>query len=329
MAQVRLGSIGLGWWGGVLATAVGATGEAEVVACFARTAASRAAFAESHGCEAVDALGDLLSDPTVDGVLVATPHTTHAALAIEAARAGKHVFVDKPLTLTVAEADEVIAAADAAGVVLQVGHNRRRQEANRRIKAMIDDGSLGELHHLEANHSAPLLFNPNLAAWRRDPVETPVGGMTALGVHQVDTLQYFAGPIATVSVFSTRLLPTGDVDDTSAIQFAFESGALGQLMTSQATGPRVDVAVHGTKASAWNLRDGATLEVQRRGSQEVETLPVGSLDTIAEELAEFAAAIRGETTPETGGSEGRSVVAVLEAIVESAQSGTTVSVHRS
>ena len=193
---------------------------------------------------------------------------------------------------------------------------------------MIDGGELGRVHLLEANHSAPLLFNPNLSSWRRDPVETPAGGMAALGVHQVDTFQYFAGPIAAVSVFSSRLLPAGNVDDTTAILFEFESGALGQLTTSQATGPRVDGAVHGAEASARNLGDGATLEIQRRGSENVETVAADTLDTVADELGEFAAAIRGEAVPETGGPEGKAVVAVFAAVVESSAQGRIVEVHR-
>ena len=83
---------------------------------------------------------DELLGSDIDGVLVATPHTTHADLVVAAARAGKHVFVDKPITLTLAEADRAIDATDHAGVVLQVGHNRRRQPANRRIKTALDGG---------------------------------------------------------------------------------------------------------------------------------------------------------------------------------------------
>ena len=94
-------------------------------------------------------------------------------------------------------------------MVLQVGHNRRRQAANRRIKELIATGELGAPLEVSSTHAAPLLFNPNLAQWRRRLEETPVGGMAALGVHQVDTFHYLAGPIEGVFARSTRLLPKG------------------------------------------------------------------------------------------------------------------------
>ena len=324
--NVKLASIGLGWWGGVLAAGARDSGVASVVACFARTPERREAFAEAHGCEPVSSIDALFADSDIDGVLIATPHSTHDDLISMAAAAGKHVFVEKPLTLTVEEADRAIAATAAAGVVLQVGHNRRRQPANRRIRSMIDGGELGAVHHLEANHSGPLALNPDLPAWRKDSAETPGGGMTAMGVHQIDTFQYFAGPIARASAVSTSLSPDWQSDDTTAVIFEFSSGVIGQLVTCQATGPVVDVAVHGRDASAWNLIDGAKLLVQQRGTTDRREVDTPVLDTIADELVEFAAAIHGEASPETDGAVGRSVVAVLEAVVESAASGASVDV---
>ena len=315
--RARLGSIGLGWWGGVLADGAASSGSAEIVACFARSPEARAKFAGERGCQPFDTLEDFLASD-LDGVLIATPHTTHADLVVAAASAGRHVFVDKPLALTVSESDRAIAATERAGVVLQVGHNRRRQSANRRIKELIASGDLGALLEISSTHAAPLLLNPNLAQWRRRLEETPVGGMAALGVHQVDTFHYLAGPIEGVFARSTHLLPEGDVDDTSTILFQFESGVQGQLFTSMATGPAVEVTVHGTDAIARNTGDGARLTLQRRGSTEMEEQPLDSIDTIADQLTEFAAAIRGEGKPETDGVEARKTVAVLEAIVESA-----------
>ena len=133
MEPLRVASVGLGWWGGTLAEKARAAG-IEVVAGYSRAEASREEFAATHGCRPAADLDDILADPEVEAVLIATPHSTHADLVAEAAGAGKHVFVDKPFTLTVAEAKRAIAAAETAGVVLQVGHNRRRQPANRRLK---------------------------------------------------------------------------------------------------------------------------------------------------------------------------------------------------
>jgi predicted dehydrogenase len=316
----------LGWWGGVLASAAANVEGVEITGCFARSGDSRERFAAEHGCVPFESL-DLLLSSDIDGVLIATPHTTHADLVVAAAEAGKHVFVDKPLTLTIADADRAVAAAVRSGVVLQVGHNRRRQPANRWIKSAVDKGELGALLEISSTHAAPLLFNPQLAPWRRRPEESPVGGMAALGIHQVDTFLYLGGPISGVFARSTRLLPEGEVDDTSTIVFQFESGIQGHLFTTMAAGPIVEVTVHGTEAVARNTGDGARLSIQRRGSAEQETIPIESLDTIVDQIEEFAEAIHGKTQPETGGTEGSRAVAVLEAIVESVAGNRWVDVE--
>jgi predicted dehydrogenase len=322
---VRLGSIGLGWWGGMLAEGVASSNEGVIAACFARSQQAREDFAASHGALPFDNLSDLLASD-IEGVLIATPHTTHAPLAVEAARAGKHVFIDKPLSLTMDEADEILEAANESGVSVQVGHNRRRQPANRRLADMIGTGELGALVEVSAVHHSPLLLNPSLAAWRRRPEESPAGGMTALGVHQIDTLHYLIGPVARVFASSRRSFPEHEVDSFTSVDLVFESGVSGHLSTSMVTGPVVDVAVYGTDAIARNRNDGSSLSIQYRGSFEETSLDMTELDTIADQLAQFCQVVRGEAAPETGIVEGRDVVAVVEAIVASAERGAWVEV---
>ena len=133
--------------------------------------------------------------------------------------------------------------------------------------------------------------------------ESPVGGMAALGIHQIDNFHYLAGSMGAVLAESTRLLPEGEVDDTTMISLRFESGALGHLFTSMATGPTVELTAFGTEAIARNTGDGARLTLQSRGSTEQTEVPLDPLDTVADQFGEFAAAIRGETQPETGGLE--------------------------
>lgn len=324
MEPVGLGIVGLGWWGGVLAKGAKDGGQAEVVACFARTADSRDAFAQQHGCRVADSLDALLEDPGVEGILVATPHRTHAGIVERAAAAGKHVFVEKPLTLTVADAKRAIGAAEAAGVVLQVGQNRRRQPANRRIKELLDGGKLGTLVQLEGFHSSPGGFKPDLPAWRKDPAECPAGGMAACGVHTVDTFRYLAGPARRVVAFSKPVVGITALDEATSALIEYESGPLGTIGTSYFVAPVVSLAAYGTEANVWNEEDGAKLYLQRRGEPVRSPQEVESLDTIADELSEFARCIRDGAEPETGGPEGLEVAAVFEAIVTSAASGRAV-----
>ena len=99
--KVRLAVVGVGWWGGVLADGVAAGDDAELVACFARTPEAREKFASERGVRAASSYEELLADDQVEGVLLATSHVSHADLIEQAAAAGKHVFVEKPFTLTV------------------------------------------------------------------------------------------------------------------------------------------------------------------------------------------------------------------------------------
>ena len=322
MEPLRVASIGLGWWGGMLAEKA-REGGLEIVRCFARTPERREEFAGVHGGQPAASLDGLLSDPDVEAVMIATPHSTHADLVVDAAEAGKHIFVDKPFTLTVAEGRRAVAAADKAGVVLQVGHNRRRQPANRRLKEMIDNGGLGMLHYAEANLSYPKGLNPR-SGWRGDPAESPAGGMTGLGVHMADNLNYLLGRPARVAAFSRRVIGVGKLDDVTTATLEFHNGTLAILGTAMVIPDIARTAVWGTEAAAWNEMDGERFYVQRVGEKERSAQPVDTLDTVKNELEEFASNIRNGTRPETGGPEALEAVAVLEGIVESASTGTVV-----
>ena len=315
---VGLASIGLGWWGNVLADGASASGKAQVIACYARTPETRDSFASKHGCQAADSLDAIWDDPAIEGVLMATPHGIRHELIARAAAAGKHIFVEKPLALTGAEARAAAEAAREAGVLLQVGHNKRRQTGNRRLKEMLTSGELGHLQYIEANISVPVAFKPDLPEWRKDPDQIPAGGMTPLGVHHVDTIQYLGGPITAVAALSKQVYGALEVDDVTAVLLELESGPLAYLVTMLATAGVNTVTVYGSDAVAWSEEDGTRLFVQRRGEPSRSELEVAPIDTIADEMDEFADCIRSGAQPETGPDEAVPVVDVLEAIVESA-----------
>lgn len=324
METVRLGVVGLGWFGGVLAEAARASGLAEVVACYARSPETRVSFAEAHHCRAVGDLDEMLGASDVDAVLVATPHSTHVEIAERVARAGKHVFVEKPLALTVAGVRRAAEAAADAGLVLQAGQNRRRQPANRRIKAMIDAGELGTVLQLDGMHAAAGGHKPDLPAWRADPDECPHGGMTALGVHTVDTFNYFMGPATRVTAFSRRFTGLRELDDATSVLLEYDGGQLASINTTYFSPPVVSLSVFGTDAAVWNEEDGVRLFVQARSEGVRSEQPVDTIDTIQDELAEFARCVRDGITPETGVPEALEVAAVLEGIGRSLENGCAV-----
>lgn len=329
MTTIRAASIGLGWWGGVLAEAAARSERVEVVSCFARSEEARTAFAGQHGCSDASSLEEVLADDTVDALIVATPHGTHLPLVEAAAEAGKHVFLEKPITLTVAEGQACVAAAERAGITLLIGHHRRRSAANRALKRIVDAGEPGIIHHASAEMYVPKYQDPPPgSSWRMLRDESPAGAMTGLGVHMVDTMQYLLGPIARAGAMSKRILARSPLDDMTNIVLEFESGPLGSLNTSLVLPRRCDLSIHGHEQSLWSLEDGTRLVRQRKSEPAPQEEPIEQVDELVEQLDELAACILDGQAPETDGAGAVSVIAVLEAIVRAIETGRTVDVER-
>jgi predicted dehydrogenase len=330
MTPVRVAAVGVGGWARVLADAAGRGTGLAIVACTSRSADNRAAFAKTYGCRDLPSFEAVLADPEVEGVLITTPHSVHAEQVAAAAQGGKHVFVDKPFTLTVADGRRATEACRRAGVVLAVGHQRRKQAANRALKQLLGEGVFGQVAQIEGNFSADIGFKLKPGMWRTVRAETPGGAMTNLGIHHVDTFQYLLGPIVRATAFSRRVALTGvEIDDVTSILFEFASGSLGYLGTSWVHANRTAViAVHGTEAQAWSEADGTRLLLARRGQPTPTPVPLTAVDAVVEELTEFARCVREGARPEVGGEEATANIAVLEAIVESVGTGRAVAVPR-
>ena len=318
MEKVRLASIGLGWWGGVLAQTAEDTGQAEIVTAFARTPSTRDEFAERFSCEPAPSLDAVLSDDGVDGLLVATPHSTHAEMIEAAAEAGKHVFVEKPLTLKVAEGRRAVEAAEKHGIVLQVGHHRRRQPATRRLRELVTNGELGQVSLLESNLSGKSNLNPR-SGWRSDREESPLGSMTGMGVHMADNLIYLVGPVSTVTTLSTKTLARGPLDDVTVIGVEFANGVLGTIGTSHVVPKTCVTAVFGSEGAAWSEEEGQRLFRQSIDEAARSEISVEGPDALEDQMSEFARCIREGAKPEVDGRQALEVVALLEAAVASQQ----------
>jgi predicted dehydrogenase len=206
-----------------------------------------------------------------------------------------------------------------------VGHQRRRTAAKRRIKAMLEAGELGDVETVVTNQSIPNGFKMPETAWRWNPEESPLGSMTSLGVHKIDTINYLVGPVRRVFAF-TRPGRFKPIDEATVLTLELESGALATLTTSFFTPVVNDTTVFGTDAAAWSTMGGAKLRIQGRGDPAPVEVELEPIDELADQMAAFAAAIRGETTVEVDGEAGLAVIAVMEAAVESAASGRAVEV---
>jgi predicted dehydrogenase len=326
--MLRAASIGMGWWSDELADAVQGKSEAiGIVTCFSRSGAKRSTFAEKYGTATHETYDAVLADDTIDAVLITTPHSVHSEQVIAAARAGKHVFVEKPFTLTRESAQAAVDACAEAGVVLAVGHNRRYHSAMQALKRMVGNGAFGTILHAEANFSVPsaLSYPPDL--WRANRVESPAGAITALGIHMIDALTSLLGPVERVSAQAYRRAVAVDIDDTTTALFAFESGASAYLGTLFACPHTSFLNVYGTKCNAFAQVDGSSLRVHPADG-DARDVPIEAQDTLRLELEEFAAAVAGETRFTVTPEEAVHDIAIMEAMVKAAATGEWVAVER-
>ncbi len=316
--MLRAASIGLGWWSDELARAVQNRSEKlRVVSCYSRSAEKRARFAETFETAEHQSYESLLADGEVDAVILTTPHSLHAEHAIAAAEAGKHVFVEKPFTLTAESGRRVAEACRRAGVVLAVGHNRRFSAAAQALKAIVDAGELGRLLHIEANFSVPGALSYTPDRWRASRIESPAGGLAGLGVHMIDLVAWLGGEIRRVTGQAKRLAAPVDIDDTTSALFELESGATAYLGCLFACPYTSFLNAYGTGANAFAAVDANRLEVQRAGEQP-QARGLKPVDTLKAELEEFADACEGKATFRVSPEEAIHNVAVMQAIAASA-----------
>lgn len=265
--MIHAGLVGAGRWGQTLVRSVlGNSQRIKFVRVVTRTPSKAADFAAETGLTIDDDFDALLADPAIDAVVLATPHSQHLGQIVSAAKAGKHVFVEKPLALDAASARAAFAAAKHAGVVLALGHNRRCLPAYIHLRKLIDEGALGQLLHAEGNFSGPSAFRQTPGDWRASADETPAGGMTGKGIHTTDLMISLLGPVSAVSTISRRQVLSYGMDDTTLVALRFVSGQTGALGTITATPDDWRLQVYGTEAWA-EIRDENHFRMRTRDGE--------------------------------------------------------------
>jgi len=334
---IRAAQVGLGWWGKTLVESVQGTSDLiRFVAATSRTrSADYEAFTAQQGLRFAENYDAILADPEVDAVVLATPHSQHAAQVIAAAKAGKHVFCEKPFALHQKEAEQAVDATRKAGVTLGLGYNRRFHPEMTKLRDQIRSGDLGTILHVEATMTFPNALLLKADAWRAQRDETPAGGLTPMGVHAIDGMIDLCGPIDTVFCQSFRRAVPVDADDTTSMLFRMKEGMSGYLGTMTATGPGFSFTVYGSKGS---VRLEGMTHVAGAPSEERRTRLFGTckfqpikgpaevweaakLDVTRASLEAFAAAAGGGPAYPIPLDEMIHGVAVTEAVVRSASTG--------
>jgi predicted dehydrogenase len=316
--------IGLGRWGkGFVEAVQGKSARLRFIRGVDRGVEKIRDYAAQHGFAATESLDEVLRDPAVQAVVLATPHSLHRAQVIACAASGKHVFCEKPLALRAADARAMVEACRVARVAFAVGHNRRFWPSFRAMQQVVASGELGELLHVEG-HNSNENSNAVLGGWRLTPEESPAGGMTGAGLHVLDGLIGLLGPVARVHAqLIERKQPPAPLDSL-AITLAFANGMSGQMATIRAMPLFYRVHVFGVRGSA-ELRGETDLTV-RIGGALPRALSFEPVDSQRAELEAFVDALEGKAPYPVPPDQMIATVAGFEAVVRALEAGTTVDV---
>lgn len=335
------------------------------VAC-GRDEAELKAFAARWGWEETETDWRRVIDrPDIDVVDIALPTWLHAETAIAAARAGKHLFCEKPLSLTSAEGEAMLAAAESAGVVHYLNHNYRRCPAVALARRLIDEGSLGALYHYRGAYQQSQLLDPRApVSWKHRAATAGGGPQWDLNSHSVDTARYLAGDIRSVTGLTRTFIPErlidGDPDRTSAVEVddaalmmvEFVNGALGSFEASRYAAGRRNhhtFELYGSRgALAWDLEDMNRLQYFSmddpahargfRGILATERIHpyaghwwppghiIGYEHSFVHAVADFIDAVANGTPIAPDFADGVRIMKILEAGAESARTGKRIEV---
>ena len=315
----------------VMAPAMRQASGARLVAVAGRAIVATRAFAERHGAQrAYDRLEDLLMDPEVDAVYVASPVDRHCSDVLAAIAAGRDVLCEKPLALTLDEAERMVAAAERAGVRLGTCFYQRYNARHRWIRDALADGRIGRPAAARMSFSGRSPDRPG--AWRQDPTRAGGGSFTDSAVHCLDLLRFLVGEIREVAAFTDTLGASYAVEDTASALLRLDGGVQAVVTahwsTEDSSAARTSVLeIGGTDGTivSWPLHDkfsrGTLLIATVTGKEEVH---VPERSTHIELLDDFAGARAGGRPFPIDGADGLAAQRVLAAVYESARTGRVV-----
>ena len=309
--------VGLGWWGRTLVKAArdfgaplhftrGVTLEPDTVKD----------FAAEHRIT-LSSFDEVLADPAIKAVILATPHSKHRAQVEAAAKAGKQIYCEKPFALSKADAIAALDAVKRAGVLIAVGHHFRLMPSMCALAELKAQGAFGTVMHMEGNYSHDWLASYPADSWRMAREESRAGGMTGMGIHVLDCFRDLNGPIRRVSALSKaralKHLPTGD---TTAALVEFENGATGVLGTTIKTPFRWRIAVFGENCWAESVGEARVI-VRRAGQDDPEVIDYPHDNHLGRNLDCFAKAALGQGTFPISPDGILQTAAALEAVFKS------------
>ncbi|MFO0900547.1 MAG: Gfo/Idh/MocA family oxidoreductase [Pirellulales bacterium] len=341
---VGFGIVGCGMIAKFHARAIGDVRGARLVGCYSRRPEQAAAFAAEQKCQAHDSLAGLLADPEIQVVTICTPSGAHRDPAVAAARAGKHVVVEKPLEITLARCDAIIRACEENRVRLATVFPSRFHDAAQELKRAVDQGRFGRLTLADAYVKwwrTQQYYDSG--AWRGTWELDGGGALMNQAIHNVDLLAWLGGQVVEVRALAGCLAHERiAVEDTAVAALRFASGALGTIEATTAAWPGYlkRIELHGDAGSAtleeesivrWDFAKPkrgddeirARLTTTKTGGGASDPAAIGHA-AHARQFKDFVAALKQDRAPAIDGREGRRAVEIILAIYKSAESGRAV-----
>ncbi len=329
---VKVGIVGLGRWAKVLTRASKQSNKIQIVSGYSRSEEKRAAFAKEMGVPAAPDMQTMLSNPEIKGVILTVPNEQHLPMAEMAAKAGKHVYTEKPISQTLEDGLKIEALQKQYGVTVTVGHSARLMAGIRIIKEKIDAGELGRVAFIEANFSNERALELTPQTWRWYKDRAPGGPLSQLAIHQFDVLHLLGGEVQEVSSMASKLSPVGaEVDDQSMTLVRFKDGKVGYVGSCWTSPGIFAVRVFGSKGlmhyeidfGTWDtphlLHKNSVLYIQRGkdGWAKREDIKLPESDMFRAELEAFAGSCISGKPNELTAYNGNVAVAMTNAALKS------------
>ena len=329
---VKVGIVGLGRWAKVLTRASAQSDKIRIVAGYSRSEEKRAAFHKELGVPPGADFKAMLNDTELKGLILTVPNEQHLPVAREVAKAGKHIYTEKPIANTLEDGLRIEALQQEHGVQVMVGHSARLLVGTRMMKQAIDQGDLGRVAFMEANFSNERALELTRETWRWYKDKAPGGPLSQLAIHQFDALHYLGGEITEVSSMASKLSPVGaEVDDQSMTLMRFKDGKVAYVGSCWTSPGIYSIRVFGSKGlmhyeldfSTWDTPDAlhktSTLYIQRGkdGYGKRVDIPLNAGDMFLDELEMFAETCITGKPCELTAHNGNVAVAVVYAALRS------------
>lgn len=343
------GIVGCGMIANFHAKAIAAMRGSKLVGCFSRSEEKGEEFAKQYGCQPYSDLAQMLANPEIDIVTICTPSGAHLEPGVQAARAGKHVLVEKPLEVTTARCDKLIAECEKAGVRLGTIFPSRFHRSSQLLKAAVDAGRFSEIS-LAAAYVKWFRTQQyyDSGAWRGTWKLDGGGALMNQAIHSVDLLLWLMGPVKSLSAMTAlRAHERIEVEDTAVATLEFASGALGSIEASTASFPgslkRIEISGSTGYATLeeealikWDFAKKLKADQKIFDEMNSNTTGGGAADPAAigfkahQALFEdFVKALNKGTPNLIDGLEGRRSVELITAIYKSAKSGKRIQLPQS